>query len=131
MSSDDFFSVASVVTEALGEDACARLIEVVGGQRICIPRRVGGRLHNALGPDILTVLVERFGGMEIDIPSRAGWQRKRNAARLRRDALHSDMTANAIAARHGVTAAYVHKLRGKARKAKASSKPAPKPARTT
>lgn len=104
-------SIIATLNEACGEAASCRLVETYGGQRIDVPRTVMGRLLETLGRDITAVLVDHFGGCRIDVPSKGHTARIQKSMALRRDILTSGLSANDIAARHGVTNAWVRKLR--------------------
>lgn len=106
----------------LGQPAALRLLANAGGQRRDIPKRAAGsNLAAEVGEDIVTWLAARFGGTSVDIPSHMARKRQDKAARLRADILDAGLTnptrsANVIAMEHGVTAAYVHKLRTQMRR---------------
>ncbi len=105
----------------LGQGAALRLLAAAGGQRRTIPRRaVGSRLADEV--DLATVewLSARFGGTDIDVPSHRGREIQDRAAQLRATIFEAGLTeprlsANVIAVRHGVTSAYVRKLRAQMR----------------
>lgn len=103
--------ILSFVRDACGDEGCERLLDAFGGMRIHVPKTVGGRLLEPLGAEVLRVLVRYYGDTEIDMPSRGHSERIRRAARLKHDVLHSNLTANELAARHGVTSVWVHQLR--------------------
>lgn len=108
------FSTANVIAllnGACGETASAALVKAFGGRRIDVPKTVTGYLVEALGPEITAALVEHFGGCKLDVPSWGHTERVQKTLRLRKDVLNSDLTANEIAAKHGVTSMYVRKLR--------------------
>lgn len=104
-------NIAAVGIDACGDEGCARLVEAFGGMRIRIPKNVAGRLLEPLGADVLAALVANYAGADIDVPSRGHAERIRKSMRLKDDAIHSDLSANDLAARHGVMSGYVHKLR--------------------
>lgn len=104
-------SVAAILTAECGVEATRVLVDAYGGQRIAIPKRGGGRLAEVLGSDIVRVLARYWGGTDLDIPSRGHSARVLASARLRADAARSEFSANEVAHRHGVTSAYVRKLR--------------------
>ena len=105
----------------LGQAAALRLLANAGGQRREIPKTLArSRLSQELGADVAAWLCERFGGMAVDIPSLHGRQRQDSASQLRAAILEAGLTdptrsANDIATEHGVTAAWVHKLRSQMR----------------
>lgn len=104
-------NIAAVVIEACGDDGCERLVAAFGGMRIAIPKTVADKFLQRLGADVLTALVNAYGGETIDVPSRGHAERIRKSMRLKHDAIHSDLSASELAAKHSVTAAWVHKLR--------------------
>lgn len=118
-------SVVAILNEACGDAAAGKLVELYGGQEIAVPKTVSGRLVEALGPEITAVLVDHFGGCRLDVPSRGHAERIRKSLRLRHDILTSDLSANEIAARHGVTMSWVRKLRATIRTPD-TSKPEPR-----
>lgn len=104
-------TVIAVLNAALGEEASAALVEAYGGRRIDIPVKVGGQLAEGLGAKITAVLVEHFAGCRIDVPSWGHAERIQKSLRLKDDILTSGLTANELAAKHGVTSMWVRKLR--------------------
>lgn len=106
----------------LGQSAALQLLAAAGGQRRTIPRHAkGSRLSAELSVEIVTWLAARFGGTDVDIPSLRGRQQQDGAAQLRAAILEAGLTeprcsANVIAARFGVTAQWVHKLRTQMRR---------------
>ena len=104
-------NVVAILNETCGEAASSALVEAFGGQRIDIPKRVAGRLVDALGPQITAVLVDHFGGCQLDVPSHGHTERIQKSLRLKHDILTSGHSANEIATRHGVTSAWVRRLR--------------------
>lgn len=104
-------NIIAILNEACGEAASSALVEAFGGRRIDIPVTVSGRLADALGPETTAVLVHHFGGCKLDIPSWGHAERIQKSLRLRHDILTSGLSANEIAARHGVTSMWVRKLR--------------------
>lgn len=104
-------NIIAILNEACGEAASRRLVDIYGGQRIDIPKTIVGRLLETLGRDIAAVLVDQFGGRRIDVPSKEHSARIQKSLALRHDILTSGLSANAIAIRHGVTSAWVRKLR--------------------
>lgn len=103
--------ILGFVREACGDDGCERLLTAFGGMRIHIPKKVGGRLLEPLGADLLAALVTYYGDTEIDVPSRGHSERIRKSMRLKHDVVHSDLSANELAAKHGVTSVWVCRLR--------------------
>lgn len=103
--------ILSFVRDACGDAGCERLLSAFGGMRIHIPKTVGGRLLEPLGAEVLGVLVRYYGDTEIDVPSRGHSERIRRSARLKHDVAHSNLTANELAARHGVTSVWVRRPR--------------------
>lgn len=126
-------NVVALLNHALGEEASHRLIAAFGGQRIKIPTTLRGHVVETLGTEIVRVLAEAYGGDSIDIPSRGHAERIARSVKLRHDVLHSDLSCNEIAWKHGVTRIYVSRLRrnlGRPASADApTSQPARKPAR--
>lgn len=108
-------NIAALVIDTCGDAGCERLVSTFGGMRITIPKNVAGKFLQPLGTDVLSALVHVYGGETIDVPSRGHAERIRKSMRLKHDALHSDLSANELAAKHGVTAAWVHKLRTRLR----------------
>lgn len=104
-------NVIAILNEACGDEASSALVEAFGGRRIDIPLTVSGRLVEALGQDITAVLVDHFGGCKLDIPSWGHAERIQKSLRLKHDVMTSDLSANELAARHGVTSMWVRKLR--------------------
>ena len=104
-------NVIAILNEACGEAASGKLVDIYGGQRLDIPKKVTGYLLETLGRDIAAVLVEHFGGCRLDVPSKGHSAKIRKAIALRYDILTSGLSANDIAARHGVTSTWVRKLR--------------------
>jgi len=104
-------NVIAILNEACGEAASSALVKAFGGRRIDIPKTISGRLVEALGREVTAVLVKHFGGTPLDVPSWGHTERIQKSLRLRDDILTSDLTANELAARHGVTSAWVRKLR--------------------
>ncbi len=104
-------NVIAVLNHACGEAASAALVRACGGQRIEVPKTNSGRLVEMLGPEITAVLVNHFGGCPLDIPSWGHAERIQKSLRLKSDILTSGLTANDIAAKHGVTSMWVRKLR--------------------
>lgn len=111
-------NVAAVVIEACGDAGCERLVSAFGGMRISIPKKVAGKFLNPLGPEVLAALVDAYGGTTIDVPSRGHAERIQKSLRLKDDAIHSDLSASELAAKHGVTAMWVHRLRSQLRPSK-------------
>ncbi len=101
----------------LGVCAVARLLANAGGQRRNVPKRAAGsKLAEEVGVDVVVWLSARFADTSVDIPSKLGRDRQDRAAALRAAILEAGLTdpvrsANDIAREHGVTAAWVHKLR--------------------
>lgn len=104
-------NVIAILNEACGKEASSALVEALGGRRIDIPLTVSGRLVEALGQDITAVLVDHFGGCKLDVPSWGHAERIQKSLRLKHDVMTSDLSANELAARHGVTSMWVRKLR--------------------
>ncbi|GHH04079.1 hypothetical protein [Pseudodonghicola xiamenensis] len=104
-------NVIAILNEACGKEASSALVEAFGGRRIDIPLTVSGRLVEALGQDITAVLVDHFGGCKLDVPSWGHAERIQKSLRLKHDVMTSDLSANELAARHGVTSMWVRKLR--------------------
>lgn len=104
-------NVVAILNETCGEAASSALVETFGRQRIDIPQRVAGRLVDALGPQVTAVLIDHFGGYQLDMPSRGHTERIQRSLRLKHDILTSGLSANEIAIRHGVTSAWVRRLR--------------------
>ncbi len=104
-------NVIVLLNEACGEAASSALVEAFGGRRIDVPTTVSGYLLETLGPEVAAILVDHFGGCKLDVPSWGHTERIQKSLRLRRDILTSGLTANEIAARHGVTSMWVRKLR--------------------
>lgn len=104
-------NVIAILNEACGEAASCALVEAFGGRRIDIPKTLSGRLVETLGPVVTAVLVDHFGGCALDVPSWGHAERIQKSLRLRHDILTSGLTANELAARHGVTSMWVRKLR--------------------
>lgn len=105
----------------LGQAAALRLLANAGGQRRAIPKRAqGSKISGEVGEPVAAWLSDRFGGTELDIPSLRARQFQDNAAALRASILEAGLTeptrsANVIATEHGVTAAWVHKVRARMR----------------
>ena len=59
-------NVAKVLIEACGEKTALAVVEQFGGQRIDVPKAVGGKLLEALGADVTAVLVGHYAGCRID-----------------------------------------------------------------
>ncbi|MDZ4096423.1 MAG: hypothetical protein U1D35_16110 [Paracoccaceae bacterium] len=106
-------NVIAILTDACGDAGGNALVAAYGGRRIDIPKIVHGRLVETLGAMIVVVLVKHFGGTALDVPSWGHAERIRKSIRLKHDILHSGLTANEIAARHGVTSMWVRKLRAR------------------
>ncbi len=104
-------NVIAILNEHYGDAASSALVKAFGGRRIDVPTTVTGFLPEALGQAITSVLVEHFGGGKLDVPSWGHTERIRKSLRLKRDLLTSGLSANEIAARHGVTSMWVRKLR--------------------
>ena len=104
-------NVVAILNASLGEPAAMRLAETCGGKRIDIPKAVGGVVLAALGEDITTVLVDHYAGCALDVPSWGHIERMNRPARLRHDVVHSSLTANELACKHGVSSMWVRKLR--------------------
>ena len=108
----------------LGLSARLRLIANAGGQRRDVPTApfaVTSALAAEVGADIVVWLADRFGGHQIDIPSGRGAEIQRRASLLRAAVLEAGLTkptrsANDLAREHGVTSAYIHKLRSELRR---------------
>ncbi len=104
-------NVIAILNERCGEAASSALVKAFGGRRIDIPRTVTGHLVETLGREITAALVGQFGGCKLDVPSWGHTERIQKSLRLKRDILTSGLTANDIAAKHGVTSMWVRKLR--------------------
>ena len=104
-------NVIAILDSTLGEEASRTLVDHFGGRRIDVPGAVSGKLLETLGPDITAVLVDHFGGCKLDVPSWGHAERIQKSQRLKTDILTSGLSANDIAARHGVTSMWVRKLR--------------------
>lgn len=117
-------NVAALLITSLGEQAALAAVQSLGGQRIEVPKRVGGKLVDFLGEDVVAVLVEHYSGCRVDMPSRGYIERIHCTIQLRNDVLNSELSANELADKHGVTRAWVHKLRVQLRD---TSSPTPKP----
>ena len=104
-------SVIAILNEACGEAASSDLVKAFGGRRIDVPKTVTGFLLEKLGQAITVVLVEHFGGGKLDVPSWGHTERIQKSLRLKNDILKSDLSANEIADKHGVTSMWVRKLR--------------------
>lgn len=104
-------NIIAILNAAYGEAASAALVTAFGGRRIDVPTTVTGRLVEVLGPEITAVLVDHFGGGKLDVPSRGHTERIQKSLRLKTDVLTSGLSANELAARHGVTSMWVRKLR--------------------
>lgn len=104
-------NVIAILNEACGEAASSKLVKAFGGRRIDVPTTVTGFLLETLGQEITVVLVERFGGGKLDVPSWGHGERIQKSLYLKNDILTSGLSANEIAAKHGVTSMWVHKLR--------------------
>lgn len=104
-------TVIALLNDAVGESGSAALVEAYGGQRIEIPTTVMGRLLEKLSPEVVAVLVDQYGGTQLDVPSWGHAERIQKSLRLKNDILTSGLTANEIAAKHGVTSIWVRKLR--------------------
>jgi len=108
----------------LGLTARLRLIANAGGQRRDVPTSsfaATSALAAEVGTDIVTWLADRFGGHQVDIPSGRGAEIQRRASLLRAAVLEAGLTkptrsANDLAREHGVTSAYIHKLRAEMRR---------------
>ncbi|MFC4730656.1 hypothetical protein [Salipiger abyssi] len=106
----------------LGTPAVLRLLANAGGQRRDVPKRArGSRLAAEIGEATVEWLAKRFGGTSVDFPSFRARQKQDRAAELRAAILDAGLTnptrsANVIASEHGVTAAWVHKLRTEMRR---------------
>lgn len=103
-------NVIAILNEHCGEAASNALVKAFGGRRIDVPTTVTGFLLEALGQAITVVLVEHFGGGKLDVPSWGHTERIQKSLRLKHDILTTDLSANDIAARHGVTSMWVRKL---------------------
>jgi len=104
-------NVIAILNDACGEAASSALVKAFGGRRIDVPQTVSGRLVEVLGLAITAALVEHFGGCKLDVPSWGHAERIQKSLRLKHDILTSGLTANELAARHGVTSMWVRKLR--------------------
>ncbi len=105
------FEILSLVRSSCGDEGCDKLLSSFGGMRMHIPKNVGGRLLEPLGAGLLAVLVRYYGDTAIDVPSRGHAERIMRSVRLKHDVVHSDLSANEIAAKHGVTHVWVRRLR--------------------
>ncbi len=103
--------ILSLVRDECGDEGCEKLLSSFGGMRIHIPKNVGGRLLEPLGAELLSVLVRYYGDTQIDVPSRGHGERIMRSVCLKHDVVHSGLSANEIAAKHGVTSVWVCRLR--------------------
>lgn len=105
----------------LGLAARLRLIANAGGQYRSVPQpanAAASALARELGAEIAVWLARRFGGTTVHFPSPRAVETERRAALLRAAILDAGLTnpsrsANDIAAEFGVSAHWVHKLRGR------------------
>jgi len=108
----------------LGPAARLRLIANAGGRYRNVPQlghAAASKLATEVGADVVTWLAERFGGTCVHFPSPRGRETERRAALLRAAILDAGLTnpkrsANDIAGEFGVSAHWVHKLRGRMQK---------------
>lgn len=108
-------SVIQLLNRVCGPEASVRLVETFGGQEISIPKAVGGKLVETLGEDVATALIREHGGCRVNVPSRGHAMRMISAQNLRDDVVNTDLSANELAEKHGVTAVYVRQLRARLR----------------
>ncbi len=104
-------NVIAILNKACGEAGSTALVEAFGGRRIDVPLTVAGYLVEALGPDVAAVLVDHYGGCKLDVPSWGHAERVQKSLALNEDIVTSGLSANEIAAKHGVTSMWVRKLR--------------------
>lgn len=104
-------NVAAILIETCGEQAALAVVDQFGGQRLDVPKKLGGKLVQALGAEVASVLVDHYAGCRIDVPSKGHVERIHRTIQLRNDVLHSGLSSNELAARHGVTSSWVRKLR--------------------
>ena len=116
-------NLVAMLHVALGPDAAMRLVQACGGKRIDVPRKVTVNFAALVGQDIAAVLVAHYGGMPVDVPSWGHAERMIRALRLNDDVVTSNLTANALAHKHGVTSMWVRKLRRRLKQ----TPPTPKP----
>lgn len=122
MNAFSFSNVATAVQSALGASAVKTLTESCGGKRLDIPRRVTDHLIALVGQDIAAVLVAQFCGLTVDVPSWGNVDRMMRARQLKEAVVFSNLSANEIAHRHGVTSMWVRKLRTQLKGAPAKPK---------
>ncbi|MDA8049033.1 MAG: hypothetical protein M0002_03335 [Rhodospirillales bacterium] len=63
------------LVELLGEDAALKLIELYGGTRLTVPKRIGP--EDALGREVgeaAVLLARYFGGSEVKVPMARPWR---------------------------------------------------------
>lgn len=104
-------NIIATLNAACGRSASEALVKAFGGRRIEVPLIVCGKLLDALGQEVRTVLVDKFGGCKIDVPSWGHAERVQKSLVLNEDIMTSGLSANDIAAKHGVTSMWVRKLR--------------------
>ncbi|MFV0409573.1 MAG: hypothetical protein ACK5LJ_07710 [Paracoccus sp. (in: a-proteobacteria)] len=104
-------NVTTILNKEYGPAAASALVDAYGGRRIWVPKNVTGKLLDRLGAEITAVLVRYYAGCGVDVPSRQGEERIQKSLRLKHDILTSDLSANELAARHGVSSVWVRRLR--------------------
>ena len=114
------FDLLAEIEKDLGEDAAMRLCAIYGGQMVTIPvKAIGSRVENALGPELALWLAEEFGGITIQVPNGLKY---RMAHSRRTVADNSQMPANQLAVKLGITYRRVLQIRQKIREEQQAQK---------
>lgn len=110
-------NLVAILHTALGPDAAMQMVRACGGKRVDVPRNVTANFAALVGPDVAAVLVDQFGGMVVEVPSWGHTERMIRTLHLNHDVVTSDLTANELAFKHGVSSTWVRKLRRTLREA--------------